>query len=39
MPAEDMHWLQRSEILSFDEIESVAATFVERFAIASLRIT
>jgi GTP 3',8-cyclase len=39
MPREDMHWLPRSEILTFEEIERLATVFVERFGISSVRIT
>jgi GTP 3',8-cyclase len=34
-----MHWVPRSEILTFEEIERVATLFVERFGISSVRIT
>ena len=39
MPHEDMRWLPRSEILTFEEIERVARVFVERFGLASVRVT
>src|SRR5579863_284694 len=39
MPQEEMHWLPRSEILTFEEIERVARLFVERFAITTIRVT
>jgi GTP 3',8-cyclase len=39
MPHEDMHWLPRSEILTFEEIERVAGVFVDRFGISSVRVT
>ena len=39
MPQEDMHWLPRSEILTFEEIERVARVFVERFGMTSVRVT
>ncbi len=39
MPHEDMHWLPRSEILTFEEIERLAQVFVERFGISSVRVT
>jgi GTP 3',8-cyclase len=39
MPQEDMQWLPRSEILTFEEIERVARVFVERFGITSVRVT
>ena len=39
MPHEDMRWLPRSEILTFEEIERVARVFVERFGISTVRLT
>ncbi|HTW08469.1 MAG TPA: GTP 3',8-cyclase MoaA [Acidimicrobiales bacterium] len=39
MPSEDMQWLPRSDILSFEEIERVARVFVTYFGVTSLRIT
>jgi GTP 3',8-cyclase len=39
MPGEDMRWLPRSEILTFEEIERVAAVFAIRFGITSIRLT
>ena len=39
MPAEGMVWLDRSEVLSFEEIERVARICVERFDVDSLRLT
>ena len=39
MPAEGMRWLPRSEVLSFEEIERIAALVVERFHIDSIRLT
>jgi cyclic pyranopterin phosphate synthase len=39
MPAEGMHWLPRSELLSFEEIERVARLVVERFGFTSIRLT
>jgi GTP 3',8-cyclase len=39
MPHEDMRWLPRSEILTYEEIERVARVFVQRFGISSVRIT
>jgi GTP 3',8-cyclase len=39
MPQEDMHWLPRSEILTFEEIERVAGVFVGRFGLTSIRVT
>src|SRR5208282_144553 len=39
MPKEDMRWLPRAEILTFEEIERVTKVFVERFGITSVRVT
>ncbi len=39
MPHEDMRWLPRSEVLTFEEIERVARVFVERFGISTVRLT
>src|SRR4051812_27481680 len=39
MPAEGMEWLPRSEVLSFEEIERIAAIAVRRFGIDSIRLT
>jgi cyclic pyranopterin phosphate synthase len=39
MPAEGMEWLPRSEVLSFEEIERIAAIAVHRFGIDSIRLT
>ncbi|CAB4867718.1 unannotated protein [freshwater metagenome] len=39
MPEEGMKWLPRSEVLSFEEIERLAAIFVERFEVDGLRLT
>jgi cyclic pyranopterin phosphate synthase len=39
MPEEDMVWLPRSEILTFEEIERVAQVFVNFFGVTSLRLT
>jgi len=39
MPKEDIRWLPRAEILTFDEIERVTRVFVERFGITSVRVT
>ena len=39
MPAEGMTWLDRSEVLTFEEIERVSRICVERFGINSLRLT
>ncbi len=39
MPAEGMAWLDRSEILTFEEITRLARIAVERFGFESIRIT
>jgi GTP 3',8-cyclase len=39
MPHEDMRWLPRAEILTFEEIQRVARVFVERFGVTSVRVT
>lgn len=39
MPAEGMVWLNRSEVLTFEEIERLARVFVERFGVDGLRLT
>lgn len=39
MPEEGMEWLDRSELLSFEEIERVARLMVDRFGIDSIRLT
>ena len=39
MPAEGMTWLDRSEVLTFEEIERVARICVETFNVDSLRLT
>ena len=39
MPAEGLQWLQRSELLTFEEIERVARLLVERHGIDSIRLT
>ena len=39
MPEEGMTWLDRSEILTFEEIERIAQLCVERFGVDSLRLT
>jgi len=39
MPEEDMKWLPRAEILTFEEIERVVRVFVEHFGITSVRVT
>jgi cyclic pyranopterin phosphate synthase len=39
MPAEGMEWLDRSDLLSFEEIERVAKVLVEKFGVKSIRLT
>ena len=39
MPAEGMTWLDRSEVLTYEEIERVARICVEQFGVDSLRLT
>lgn len=39
MPEEGMQWLERSEVLSFEEVARVAGVMVEHFGLASLRLT
>ena len=39
MPAEGMTWLDRSEVLTYEEIERVARICVETFGVDSLRLT
>jgi len=39
MPAEGMTWLDRSEVLTYEEIERVARVCVETFGVDSLRLT
>jgi cyclic pyranopterin phosphate synthase len=39
MPKEDIRWLPRAEILTFEEIERVTRVFVDRFGITSVRVT
>ena len=39
MPAEGMTWLDRSEVLTYEEIECVARICVEKFGVDSLRLT
>ena len=39
MPEEGMQWLDRSEVLSFEEIERIARVLVERYGIRSIRLT
>jgi cyclic pyranopterin phosphate synthase len=39
MPEEGMHWMPRSEILTFEEIERLARIAVERFGFDGIRLT
>lgn len=39
MPPEGLHWLERSEILSFEEISRLARLLVERFGVDAIRLT
>ncbi len=39
MPAEGLVWLDRAEVLTFEEIERVSRLLVERFNIDSIRLT
>lgn len=39
MPAEGMQWQPRHQLLTFEEIERVAALFVDRFGFDSIRLT
>jgi GTP 3',8-cyclase len=39
MPAEGMTWLDRAEVLTYEEIERVARICVEKFSVDSLRLT
>jgi cyclic pyranopterin phosphate synthase len=39
MPEEGMDWLDRSELLTFEEIERIARLFVERYGFDSIRLT
>jgi cyclic pyranopterin phosphate synthase len=39
MPVEGMEWLDRSDLLTFEEIERVARVLVERFDVRSIRLT
>lgn len=39
MPTEGMEWLERSDLLSFEEIERVARVLVERCGVESIRLT
>jgi GTP 3',8-cyclase len=39
MPAEGMQWLDRDDLLTFEEIERVAGVLVRRFGVESIRLT
>jgi GTP 3',8-cyclase len=39
MPAEGMQWMPRDEILTFEEIETIARVCVERFEFTGIRLT
>ncbi len=39
MPEEGMKWVDRSEVLTFEEFERLARIFVERFEVDGLRLT
>ena len=39
MPEEGLNWLDRAEVLTFEEIERIARICVERFGVDSLRLT
>src|SRR5579859_644080 len=39
MPEEGMHWLPRSEVLTFEEIARIARVGVERFGFDGIRLT
>ena len=39
MPAEGMQWLDRGEVLTYDELARIAGIFVERFGVNSIRLT
>jgi cyclic pyranopterin phosphate synthase len=39
MPEEGMKWLQRSDVMSFEEIEQLARIFVERYGVKGIRLT
>jgi len=39
MPAEGMDWLDRSDLLTYDEIERIARVCVERFGFDGIRLT
>ncbi|MFT6292992.1 MAG: cyclic pyranopterin phosphate synthase [Ilumatobacter sp.] len=39
MPEEGMKWLDRSQVMSFEEIEHLARIFVERYGVRGIRLT
>ena len=39
MPAEGMAWLDRGEVLTYDELARIARIFVERLGVESIRLT
>src|SRR5262252_7757830 len=39
MPEEGMKWLDRADVMSFEEIERLARIFVERFEVDGVRLT
>ena len=39
MPEEGMEWLERDDVLSFEEIERISALFVQRFGVEGIRLT
>ncbi len=39
MPEEGMEWLDRSQVMSFEEIERLARIFVERYGVRGIRLT
>ncbi len=39
MPAEGMEWLDRADLLTFEEIERIARVLVERYEVSSIRLT
>jgi cyclic pyranopterin phosphate synthase len=39
MPAEGMKWLDRSDVMSFEEIERLARLFVTRYRVEGIRLT
>ena len=39
MPEEGMQWLDRSQVMTFEEIEHLARIFVERYGVRGIRLT